>query len=159
MKPSSFTSADWPWIDSRRYQVLSSICDTFLPSLPTTSTEIRQLAHDLQLVCPNLPPDQTVFPIQDIHQHSNLFQRNTQSNHISEIFALTIQRNTLRDEQAKLYLLLWCLSYSLTTFFLTGYWRSFDQLSLSQRQKALLSLKYSYFELLRSGFQVSSWLA
>ena len=153
--------SDIKWIDSSRFRVLSSVCDTFLPTFDIDSLSVNDIKNHFNDLCPKLieiaPNLISDTEIERIKTHKEYFNLSASMMKIPEIGTQAVESFCLSGDQIKIYAILWLFSTSIGNFFLTGYFRPFTSLNLTERTKSMVGLKYSYFSPLRAVFMVKDF--
>jgi hypothetical protein len=142
------------WLDQDSYEVLTSICDTFIPHInieDINETSIKQAfkeCDESDLFASG------AFSIDNLLQHKQHLSRGAIESDIHINISKAIQNFVKNEDQFKLYLLLKLLSTSLGTFILSGsYFTPFHHLELNKRINILNKLRDSIIPDLRSGYQ------
>eukprot|EP01041_Mallomonas_annulata_P000493 gene493-929_t len=147
---------DCSWIDQRSYDVLIDVCDTFFPSILTTSgnllVECLHTFHS-QLISNN------IVDVNDLMTKKEFYNRCAGDIHTAMEISQIVQKNLSQSDSGKLKILLQLLSTSFGCFLLTGYPFPFTCLTLQQRSNALKRLRDSFLPDLRVAFQVFRRLA
>lgn len=142
------------WLDQDSFEVITSICDTFIPHInidDINETSIKQAFNEV---------DESdlfasgAFSIDDLLQHKKHLSRGAIESEIHINISKAIQNFVKNEDQFKLYLLLKLLSTSIGTLILSGsYCTPFHNLELNKRINVLNTLRDSKFKDLRSGYQ------
>lgn len=143
------------WLDSEGYEVVESICDTFLPEITLVGN------GDLHLLVKETLRDEfnlsesnmSLFESNEVMSHKAHLLRGALSSNVPQQVKKAVQNLSYKREQQRVFQFVKILSYSAGCWLLFGIPTPFPKMSPVQRRQALLQLRDSSIGDLRAAYQ------
>jgi choline dehydrogenase-like flavoprotein len=140
------------WFSPACYDVLASLCETFIPSTRAEDISAEYIRQSVKSLIPNLPDDKPLF--KDLSKvELDFLSRGAIDDDVPSACVRKIDNFVPAEDKKEFAIILWLMSYSIGTFLLTGYFKPFSRLSLQQRHLAVTSWQKSRFVVFRTLYQ------
>lgn len=142
------------WCDQSSFEVLTSLCDSFIPSIELSLCTPELILQSIHSIHPMLSNDNMLFSNMDfLKENIDYLCRGALDIDIHIVMTKTIQILVSTSDQFQFYLMLKLLNTSFGTFILFGYPIAYPNLSLVHRVKILTMMRDSYIIPIRVFYQ------